>query len=64
MGNAYAQRFVRASRQTLDNLILLGEPHFRHVLRQIEHHHNRHRPIKVLAIVSPWGLSILISQRR
>ena len=42
MCNAYAERFVRETRETLDNLILLGEQHFRHVLRQIEQHHNRH----------------------
>ena len=31
-------------RETLDNLILLGEQHFRHVLKQIEQHHNYQRP--------------------
>ena len=44
MYNAYAERFVRETRETLNNLILLGEQHFRHVLRQIEHHDNRQRP--------------------
>ncbi len=42
--NAYAERFVRETRETLDNLILLGEGHFRHVLKRIERHHNLHRP--------------------
>ena len=38
MCNAYAERFVHETRKTVDNLILMGEQHFRHVLRQIEHH--------------------------
>jgi putative transposase len=42
--NAYAERFVRETRETLDNLILLGGEHFHYVLKQIEHHHNRQRP--------------------
>lgn len=36
MCNAYAERFVRETREILGNLILLGEQHFRHVLKQIE----------------------------
>ena len=55
MCNAYAERFVRETRETLDNLILLGEQHFRHVLRQIEHHHNRQRPHQGLDNVVPLG---------
>ena len=55
MCNAYAERFVRETRETLDNLILLGEQHFRHVLRQIDHHHNRQRPYQGLGNVVPLG---------
>jgi transposase InsO family protein len=55
MCNAYAERFVRETRETLDNLILLGEQHFRHVLRQIEQHHNQHRPHQGLGNGIPLG---------
>ena len=55
MCNAYAEWFVRETRETLDNLILLGEKHFRHVLKQIEHHHNRHRPHQGLGNGIPLG---------
>ncbi len=44
MCNAYAERFVREARETLDHLILLGEGLLRQVLKKIEHHHNRQRP--------------------
>jgi putative transposase len=40
MCNAYAERFVREARETLDNIIPLGERHFRHVLRCIKILHN------------------------
>ena len=35
MCNAYAGRFVRETRETLDNLILLGEQHSRHILNVV-----------------------------
>jgi putative transposase len=63
MCNAYAERFVRETRETLDQLILPGERHFRHVLKRIEHHHNRQRPIRAWTMLSRWGLSILNTQR-
>lgn len=44
MCNAYAERFAREARETLDNIIPLGESHFRHVLKRIEKHHNHQRP--------------------
>jgi len=56
MCNAYTERFVREIRETMDNLILLGEQHFRHVLRQIEHPHNRQSPHQGLDNVVPLGL--------
>jgi len=37
MCNAYAERFVRECRETLDQIILLGGHHFLHVLKRIEH---------------------------
>ncbi|MGD9201644.1 MAG: integrase core domain-containing protein, partial [Chitinispirillia bacterium] len=42
--NSYAERFVKESRETLDNLILFGERHLRLVLKKIEKHHNEYRP--------------------
>jgi transposase InsO family protein len=53
MCNAYAERFVRETRETLDNLILLGEGHFRHPLKRIEHHRNWQRPHRGLDNVIP-----------
>ncbi|NQU11692.1 transposase [bacterium] len=55
MCNAYAKRFVRECRETLDNLILLGGPHLHHVLKRIEHHHNHQRPHQGIANVVPIG---------
>ena len=40
MCNAYAERFVREARETLNNIIPLGERHFRHMLKYIARHHN------------------------
>ncbi len=51
--NAYAERFVREARETLNNIIPLGERHFRHVLECIEHHHNYERPHQGLDNVVP-----------
>jgi len=42
--NAYAERFIRSARVTLDQFILLGECHLWNVLKAIERHHNYHRP--------------------
>jgi len=55
MCNAHAESFIRECRETLDCLILLCEPHFRHVLRCIEHHHNRQRPHQGIENVIPMG---------
>jgi len=38
--NAHAERHVREIRETLDNLILVGEPHLRRALKAIQAHHN------------------------
>jgi putative transposase len=57
MCNAYAERFVRETRETLDNLIVLGGEHFHHVLKRIEHHHNRQRPHQGLDNVVPFGFA-------
>jgi hypothetical protein len=53
--NGYAERVVRESRETLDLLILLGEGHLRHVLKQIERHHNARRPHRGLENAIPLG---------
>lgn len=53
MCNAYAERFVRESRETLDNMILLGDHHFHQVRKRIEHHHNQQRPHQGLGNVVP-----------
>ena len=61
MCNAYAERFVRESRETLNNVILLGEHHFHHVLKRIECHHNRQRPHQ-----GPWqcdSVTVRVSAR-
>jgi len=42
--NAYAERFVREARETLDNLIVIGEGRLLRLMKVIEHHHNRRRP--------------------
>ncbi len=55
MCNAYAERFVREARETLDNIIPLGERHFRHVLKCIEKHHNRQRPHQGIGNMVPIG---------
>jgi hypothetical protein len=44
MCNAYAERFVRETRETLDQLILLGKAHLRRLLQKLEYHHNQQRP--------------------
>ena len=53
MCNAFAERFVREARETLDNMILLGERHFRNALKCIEHHHNNERPHQGIDNVIP-----------
>jgi putative transposase len=55
MCNAYAERFVRECRETLDQIILLGGHHFHQVLKRIEQHHNRQRPHQGLDNVVPMG---------
>ncbi len=42
--NAFAERFIREARETLDQIIPLGQRHFRHVIKSIEQHHNKDRP--------------------
>ena len=42
--NAYAERFVREARETLNNMILMGERHLFRTMKQIEKHHNQERP--------------------
>ena len=51
--NAYAERYVREIRETLDHLILLGESHLRRALSSIEEHHNTRRPHQGLGNVIP-----------
>ena len=46
---------MRETRETLDQLILLGEGHLRQVLKKIEHHHNQQRPHQGLNNVVPLG---------
>jgi len=53
MCNAFAERFVREARETLNNIIPLGENRFRHVLKSIEQHHNRERPHQGIENVIP-----------
>jgi putative transposase len=53
--NAYAERFVREARETLDNLILVGQTHLEHILRQIQNHHNSCRPHQGIENHIPLG---------
>ena len=51
--NAYAERHVREIRETLDQLILLGQSHLHRTLRSIQDHHNAQRPHQGLGNVIP-----------
>lgn len=53
MCNALAERLVQETRETLEQLILLGEAHLRQVLQRIEHHHNQQRPHRGLDNLIP-----------
>jgi transposase len=53
--NSYAERHVRKMRETLDQLILLGESHLRRTLHSIQDHHNAQRPHQGLGNVIPLG---------
>ena len=53
--NAYAERHVREIRETLNQLILLGESHLHRTLRSIQDHHNVQRPHQGLGNVIPLG---------
>jgi len=57
MCNAFAERFVREARETLNNMILLGERHFHHVLKCIEQHHNNERPHQGICNVIPLNFA-------
>ena len=46
---------MREIRETLDNLILLGEPHLRRALKAIQDHHNAQRPHQGIGNVIPLG---------
>jgi len=51
--NGYAERFVREARETLDNLILIGERELYAAMKKIEQHHNYQRPHQGLGNVVP-----------
>jgi transposase InsO family protein len=52
--NAYAERFVRTVRtECLDGLLIVGRRHLETVLRTYTTHHNRERPHRGLALLSP-----------
>jgi putative transposase len=52
--NAYAERFVRTVRaECLDWLLIIGRRHLETVLRIYTAHHNRERPHRALALLSP-----------
>jgi len=57
MCNAFAERFVREARETLNNIIPLGERHFLHVLKTIEQHHNKERPHQGIDNVIPLNFN-------
>lgn len=51
--NPYAERFVLECRETLNNMIPLGERHFFRILKTIEKHHNFERPHQGIGNVVP-----------
>jgi hypothetical protein len=51
--NAFAERHIREIRETLDNMILMGERHLHCVLKRIERYHNQVRPHQGLGNVIP-----------
>jgi transposase InsO family protein len=53
--NAFAERFVREARETLDNFIIFGERRMHRVLTIIERHHNECRPHQGLDGCIPLG---------
>ncbi len=55
MRNAFAERFVREARKTLNPIIPLGPWHFRHALKCIQLHHNRQRPHQGIGNQIPLG---------
>ncbi len=55
MCNAFAERFVREARQTLNQIIPLGPRHFHSVLKCIETHHNKERPHQGIGNQIPLG---------
>ena len=55
MCNAFAERFVREARKTLNQIIPLGQMHFRHALKCIELHHNKQRPHQGIGNRIPLG---------
>jgi putative transposase len=55
--NAHAERHVREIRETLDNLILLGELHLRRTLRLVQEHHNVKRPHQGIGNVIPLAFA-------
>ena len=57
MCNAFAERFVREARETLDNMILFGESHLSHECKKIEKYHNRYRPHQGLGNIIPLGFA-------
>ena len=53
--NAYAERFVREARETLDDFILIGQSHLERVVKQIAEHHNTCRPHQGIGNSIPLG---------
>jgi putative transposase len=53
--NAFAERFVREARETLDNMIVFGERHLPHILQRIQRHHNLERPHQGISNAVPCG---------
>jgi len=51
--NSYAERHVREIRETLEQLILLGDAHLRHAMSKIEKYHNRCRSHQGIGNVIP-----------
>jgi putative transposase len=53
--NGYAEQFVREARETLNNLVLVGENQLYATAKKIEQHHNFRRPHQGLGNLVPMN---------
>lgn len=52
--NSIMERWIQACRhELLDRTLIWNQTHLLHALREYEHHHNRHRPLRGIANARP-----------